>query len=468
MFQHKVPIEERTVGTLHLNEDKAQDGYTLFSKGFDTFLINNDGKVVHEWSSKSRKVFVAHLLKNGNLLRDGNESLNAPLLQTGGAAGYIEEVTWDNELVWRFNFRPFEVFLSHHNFEPLPNGNVLVLCWERKSKEEAIAVGRRPEYIPDNEVWNDIVVELEPDKVNKTAKIVWRWSAWDHLVQNFDPRKPEFVEDIAHHPDKLDINQCVVGGKNANRNRLLLTLKDVKEGEFKVTKAGRTGEKDWLHINNVSYDPGLDQVMLSVNSFSEVIIISRKSGRIVYRRGNPAAQQRGTQDDRSLFCQHSAKFYTDNQGNRSFIVYNNGRLPDRAWTSVDIIRLPKFNETLGLYDDAWQANAEPPTWSYGYTPGRPMSWFDTHIGHCQVLENGNILILQGTTGTLVEVTKEKTEAWRYYFPVYTNHESGVAFVRQKYHRPFRADFRFFMAAKYPPSFSGLKGKKLCGYRYLEA
>ena len=34
----------------------------------------------------------------------------------------------------------------------MPNGNVLVLCWERKTKAEAIAAGRRPELIPDGEV----------------------------------------------------------------------------------------------------------------------------------------------------------------------------------------------------------------------------------------------------------------------------------------------------------------------------
>ena len=47
---------------------------------------------------------------------------------------------------------PYDAFLTHHDLEPMPNGNVLVLCWERKTKAEAVAAGRRPELIPDGEV----------------------------------------------------------------------------------------------------------------------------------------------------------------------------------------------------------------------------------------------------------------------------------------------------------------------------
>ena len=72
--------------------------------------------------------------------------------ETGGAAGYIEEVTWDNKLVWNFNMLPWFEYLTHHDIEPMPNGNVLLLCWQRISKEKAIMAGRNPKYIPQDEV----------------------------------------------------------------------------------------------------------------------------------------------------------------------------------------------------------------------------------------------------------------------------------------------------------------------------
>jgi len=167
LFQHTIPVSERTVGVLHREDEKVCQGFTLFSSNLQTYLIDNDGKVINEWASKSRSTFAAYLLPNGNLLRDGNEGFNAPLMQTGGSAGYIEEVTWDNKLVWKFQFAPFEKHLSHHALEPLPNGNVLALCWERKTKEDALKAGRHPEFLPDNEIWNDLVVELEPDREKK-------------------------------------------------------------------------------------------------------------------------------------------------------------------------------------------------------------------------------------------------------------------------------------------------------------
>ena len=47
--------------------------------------------------------------------------------------------------------------------ELLPNGNVLMIVWERKSFEEAVAAGRDPKTLPADEIWNDLIIELAPD-----------------------------------------------------------------------------------------------------------------------------------------------------------------------------------------------------------------------------------------------------------------------------------------------------------------
>ena len=94
---HNTELEDRTVGVVLRVEDKVQEGYVLFSVGHETYLVDQDGCVVHEWRS-TRVVFTAKLLPGGSLLRDGNELMNAPLFNTGGAAGHIEVVTWENEV----------------------------------------------------------------------------------------------------------------------------------------------------------------------------------------------------------------------------------------------------------------------------------------------------------------------------------------------------------------------------------
>jgi hypothetical protein len=128
----------------------------------------------------------------------------------------VEEVTWDNEVVWSHACLPYDSHLTHHDLEPLPNGNVLVLCWERKTKAQALQAGRRVELIPDGEVWNNLTLELEPNVAEGGASVVWRWSLWDHLVQDYDETKDNYVKDIADHPARFDINYCPPGAQAAS------------------------------------------------------------------------------------------------------------------------------------------------------------------------------------------------------------------------------------------------------------
>ena len=197
--------------------DGVCPGYTLLSVSRTTYLIDKEGRVLHTWASR-REVFVAYLLPSGNLLRDGSDLELAPQFVAGGASGYLEEVTWHNELVWSWSALPRFASLSHHDVTPLPNGNVLVLVWERKNKEQALAAGRHPELLPDGEVWDNCVVELRPDPASGRACEVHRWSQWDHLVQDFDRSKANYVEDVAAHPTKFDLNYAPPGGKAACRS----------------------------------------------------------------------------------------------------------------------------------------------------------------------------------------------------------------------------------------------------------
>ena len=94
--------------------------------------------------------------------------------------------------------------MQNHDFEPLPNGNVLVAAWDYKSRDEAVAVGYDPKRAGKQGMWPCVLTEIEPVPPDG-GSVVWEWNAWDHLVQDLDPSK-ENHGDVAAHPELLNFN----------------------------------------------------------------------------------------------------------------------------------------------------------------------------------------------------------------------------------------------------------------------
>jgi hypothetical protein len=237
--------QDRTMGML-INEDDAFVGYTLFSpmSYHVSYLIDNDGLLINSWDSPYRPAMTAYMLENGHLLRTGKHALNPEFGIAGGAGGYLEEMTWDGTVVWDF-FYSDSLYLPHHDIEPLPNGNVLMIVWEYKTAAEAIAEGRNPNTISQGKLWVDHLIEVEPDS-QSGGNIVWEWHFWDHLIQDLDPTKANYgvVED---HPELLDINFAY------------------------------HPRPDWNHLNSVDYNPDLDQILISAHHQSEIYIIDHST-----------------------------------------------------------------------------------------------------------------------------------------------------------------------------------------------
>mmetsp|Transcript_65744 Transcript_65744/g.183099 ORF Transcript_65744/g.183099 Transcript_65744/m.183099 type:complete len:513 (+) Transcript_65744:69-1607(+) len=484
----KVDMKDRTVGVVHLAAGKAFAGLTLFNQGVETFLIDEDGRAINTWRSK-RTVFASYLLPNGHLVRDGNDSDLATTFNAGGAAGYIEEVTWENELVWSFAALPYSRYLTHHDIEPMPNGHVLVLLWERRTKEECIRAGRKSEFLPDDEVWDQMVWELAPNG-RGGADVVWQWSLFDHLVQDADPSKENFGQ-IHAHPELFDINACPPGGKLGCRNQGLVgprgRLSDTApDSADKITGfcqprssfgATGTGEKDWSHCNGLCYDAHRDQIIQSFNIHSEILIIDHstttdearghsggrygRGGDFLFRWGNPSNYRCGTRTDQMLYNQHSCRLGRVNESgfSTSVLVFNNGRVPDRHWSSVDELELPEEVPGSGIYTLPAPGMAFGPekfTWSYGPRVGRLGSFYCTHISCCERLDNGNTLVVQGPQGIITEVTPSGEEVWRYVVPVSSGSKAkAVCITRQGDERVLPSDLSFtlFQVKKYPLSYA---------------
>ena len=346
---------------LLINDPKALQGYTLISP-FDsskTFLLDMQGRVVRSWETGCPPALSAFLLDNGHLMRPGSIGGDARVFGPGpGVGGRIQEFTWDGELVWDFKFYNAKQ-LPHHDMTRLPNGNVLLIVWDRKTAEEAIAAGRRPEMTGDRHLLPDSLVEIKPTG-KTTGEVVWEWHLWDHLVQDFDKSKANFGN-VAEHPELVNINY----GEDELPSVIAAAAKDGErqaQGGWQRRRRTRPPriDPDYTHFNGVAYNPDLDQIAVSVWTFSEFWIIdhgtttaeaaghtggrSGKGGDLLYRWGNPRAYRAGTKADRKLFSQHNAHWIPRGlPGAGHLLLFNNGPErpgPDGSYSSVDELVLP--------------------------------------------------------------------------------------------------------------------------------
>ena len=93
----------------------------------------------------------------------------------------------------------------------MPNGNVLLIVWERKTAKEAVEAGVKPELAGSGEMLVDSIYEVKP-KGKTSGEIVWEWHLWDHLIQDHDASKANHG-DVAAHPKLVDVNF----GRNTSR-----------------------------------------------------------------------------------------------------------------------------------------------------------------------------------------------------------------------------------------------------------
>ncbi|MBP7864773.1 MAG: aryl-sulfate sulfotransferase [Acidobacteria bacterium] len=393
-----------TVGLL-LRLPESWDGYTFFAplNAKTTFLVDPWGRLVRSWESDYSPGNAAYLLPGGHLLRTGRVPGNFTL-SGGGAGGVVERYDWDGNRLWQY-FYVTDTHRQHHDACPMPNGNVLLIAWESKTRAEALAAGRKPDRVTADGLWPDTVIEVRPTGPT-TGEVVWEWHTWDHLVQDYSAARPDYG-DPAAHPERVDLNYTAPG--------------------FLPAAA------DWMHTNGVHYNAALDQVVLSVRHFSEFWVIDHgttpaeaaghtggrrgRGGDLLYRWGNPAAYGRGTTGDQVFYGQHHAHWIADGlPGAGHFLVFNNGGgRPGADYSSVDEVS-PPLDATGGyLLDSGAAFGPEALTWSY--VAPVPPDFYASYISGAVRLPNGNTLVCHGPYGTFFEVTPAGKTVWAYVNPV---------------------------------------------------
>ena len=404
---------------------RASQGYLLFSPilSYKTFLIDRAGRVVHTWGSDLPPGVSPYLLDDGHLLRCAQQP--GAGFRHGGHGGRIQEFGWDGELLWDW-VAASDTMLQHHDIEPLPNGNVLLIAWELKSREQAVRAGRDPRLVEAAGLWPDCILEARPERP-RGGTIVWEWHVWDHLIQDRDSTSENYGT-VAEHPGLVDINGSVLPGGSGDE-----AVERLKAIGY---LGGGTGASerlpDFMHTNSVAYDARLDQIVLSVPNFNEIWIVDHgtttreaaghtggragRGGDLLYRWGNPRAYGRGAAKDQRLFAQHDARWIPAGYpGAGNLTVFNNGtERPGPDHSSVIEIKPPLGAGGRYVIGPGGRFGPDDPVWEYPRTAER--SFLAEFISGAQRLPDGNTLVCDGPRGRFFEVTPAGKTVWQYQNP----------------------------------------------------
>lgn len=351
-------------------------GYTLYSLQNSTSatLLDTAGTTAYKtWTGLSSQTgYSSYLLPGGVLLRTAKAT---GVLFTGGPiCGKIQKIDWNGTVLWDFTYSTTD-YCTHHDISPMPNGNVLLIAYERRTASEVQAVANTFS----TEMWPDKIVEVRQTGPT-TGEVVWEWKAWDHLQQNVNPSKKNFYSVLV--PYRLNIN-------------------------YKTAK-------DWIHMNGIDYNAELDQIIYSSHSQNEVYIIdhstttaqaasssggrSGKGGDILFRFGNPAAY--GATGTATIDVCHDAH-WIDVGPWKNKISYFNNRGVSTTKSSVDIIQSPIVSNGF-TYSGTWPTTYNKRLACNGYT---------NNMGGSQQFSNGNQIYTLALSGMVYEVDSNDNQLW---------------------------------------------------------
>ena len=184
------------------------------------------------------------------------------------------------------------------------------------------------------------------------GRVVWEWRAWEHL----DP-----VEDGITWP--MD------------------------------------SRAEWTHCNGLAEWPNGD-ITLSFRNTSEVIRVSRQTGRVLWKLQSPL-----------LSGQHNPTPLP----NGNLLLFDNGphRLPDPIHDPGGI------GNASFPYSRALELEVPSGRIAWRYQERRVSDFFSPRISSAQRLPNGNTLIDEGWFGRFFEVTADGEVVWEYVNPYFT-------------------------------------------------
>jgi hypothetical protein len=309
------------------------------------------------------------------------------------------------------------------------------------------------------------------------GNVVWEWWFFDHVVQDVDATKPNYVGDgktIADHLGRININL-----------------------------PGRPLKRDWLHCNSLDYSAESGHIV--INSVQgELYVIDHDgtfipgdlraciakaagpAGDFLYRFGDPARYAQGdpprvlenwdsaTSGHKQMGGAHDVHWIRPGlAGAGHIMIFNNGQYLFQRTPQSSILEINPFLDATGR-DTGHYVN--PPDAGYRRetydkdTHNQPrlvsnqIVWtyrsinshgFFSHIGSSgQRLPNGNTFICSDTEGHFFEVTAEGELVWEYINPV--TRDGAVKILSDSLPMTNSA----FRAYRYGPDHPALQGREL--------
>jgi hypothetical protein len=439
---------QHTVGLLSYDPSRAFDGYNMIypHNQPNVYLFNNCGQIVHVWEDTFdlRPGNTAYLRPDGKLVKTKRlDVVVNDRIWAGGGGATVEIRDWDNNLEWSFTLNNDTARL-HHDIEVLPNGNILMIAWELKTMEEAIAAGRDTVLLTDGELWTDFILEVDPD----LDSIVWEWHVFDHIIQDRDSTKANYGV-VADHPELLNINFA------------------------------RDGRANWMHSNAIAYNADLDQIVLSSPFLNEFYVIDHstttaqaashvgglggRGGDFMYRWGNLRAYDRGTAEDQTSFFQHDVH-WLDNFADPAHphygkLAFFNNEFAPGSYSSISIIQQPwdMYTWSYVLEDGQW--GPMDYDLNFGHPDTFPM--YSGGLSNVQLLPNNNYLICNGRTGYHFELTPDQEVVWEYVTPLKGGRIASQGDSLQA------GENQTFRIKRYPADYPAFTGRDLSPKFYLE-
>jgi len=357
-------------------------------------LVDTTGALYKIWTFSSANKYSAYLIPGDTIVRTTSYTVaGAP--SGGGVTGKIQKITWNGTVAWEYTYSSTTTQM-HHDICPMPNGNVLFISYDVKTATQATQAGSSTS----STFYSEKIVEIKPTGPT-SGTIVWEWKLWDHMCQNYNSAKDNYVTSIINNSQLLNINYVGTGNL-----------------------------PDRYHMNGLDYNAELDQIVLSMHFMNSAFIIdhsttnaeaaghiggnSGKGGDFLYRWGNPASY--GATGTTMFNTIHDAHWISsDHPTYPNYLCgYKNNNPPTM---SQIVIWNPPYNGynyslTLG------QAY-EPSNYAYQYT----CTFAASNEGNSQQLPNGNMMVnnFQGSSyevnsaGTVLQtiVNSKSSHAYRY-------------------------------------------------------
>ena len=393
-------------------------GHMLYTPGGGgssntTYYKDWNGNTVNTWSHGTGPASMPYFFPSPEggvenaLLYYPCRSTN-PTMNSGGVGGRVDILNWDGEILYRYNISS-NLNQHHHDIAVLPNGNFIVVAWERLYADEWQALGRTSVNNNLNQMWATAFYEIQPTLDGRTESIdnfdavVWEWHITDHLIQDVDPSLDNYGV-ISEHPELFDVN-CGTVGSNGG--------------------PGGQVNGDWIHVNALDYNADLDQLAFSSRHMGEIFIIdhsttteeaaghtggnSGKGGDFLYRWGGPGNYDRGNNSDNILDAQHGVNWIPEGYpGAGNLILFNNYHSGNNA--AVLEIETPIQDD--GSYELIGNNPYGPDSWSWIYNTNISSNMQSGAFR----MPNGNTFITEAEDARIIEVTSSGQIVYDYSWP----------------------------------------------------